>query len=374
MADDYDFLSDEPSSEEQRQAMVAALRKQQADAQSLQGLGLVTSLGENPVLQRFAPMASSQGENQALRAQQGLQSLASLRHQARQEDMEQRRMDAQEAYQRGELDYRNRSLTQERWKPMQLKDGSMVEVDTRSGNMRPLTQAPVPGASGGAGALNSKQVQAGLEAFQKELSSSGRGNINESRQKRLDAAERLEALILNGKQIQNLNPQQVREASTALANLISQGSVSEHQIEELTPESYASKWAALKQKVLNQPQGAEAQAFLQNMLETAGRETGVTRKQMRETMLGYIPRRWELRKYVQPTFDAMLKQHGFDAADFDESGLLRQTAPTAGGGDARLHHFKAQLQPGERLVMNAAGKAKALAPGEAVPAGFQEVP
>lgn len=158
-----------------------------------------------------------------------------------------------------------------------------------------------------------------------------RGNLNAERQKRLDAAERLEALILGpGGQIQNLTRQQVREAATALANLISQGSVSEHQIEELTPESYASKWSDLKQKVLNEPHGADAQAFLENMLETAARETAVTRQQIRRGQLQALPNYAHLRTTDPAKYESILHAVGIDPASVDERGLPRETRVIGG--------------------------------------------
>ncbi len=164
---------------------------------------------------------------------------------------------------------------------------------------------------------------------------SGRGNLNKENQQRVNNAERLEALVLGpGGQIQNLTPQQVREAGTALAALISSGAMSEHQISELTPSTLSGQWASLKQKVLNEPQGADAQKFLQNMLETAAREKAVVMKQIRAGQMQSLPNYMHLRGKDQARFEGILRGAGIDPAGINEGGLPI-AAPAAGTLDPK---------------------------------------
>jgi hypothetical protein len=195
------------------------------------------------------------------------------------------------------------------------------------------------GAGGGAaGGLKPHEIDQDFQKLGEAVSTiRGRANLNRTRQESLDRADRLSALVLgpNG-DIANLTPQQVREASTSLASLISNGSVSLSQIEELTPQTLAAKWANVKQKFLNEPQGADAQEFLRNMLETAGRETKVIKQQIHEGQAQGIPAFAHLRKVDPARYNAILKGAGLDPSAVDDSGLERPQAaapsPTAAPG------------------------------------------
>lgn len=200
--------------------------------------------------------------------------------------------------------------------------GAQGVLDTRTGSL-------VPYASGGGKPLTAKQTEDEFKALTESVSTNrGRANLNIDRQKRLDAAQRLEALVLgpNG-QIQNLTKQQVKEASLSLANLIASGHVTEGLINDLTPETNAANWQNFKQKLFNEPKGAEAQAFLQNMLDTAGRETGITRQQMRAAQLQGVPNYSHLSKVDKKRYESILKGAGLDPASIDENGMPLQAAP-----------------------------------------------
>jgi hypothetical protein len=178
---------------------------------------------------------------------------------------------------------------------------------------------------GGAGGLKPKDADKEFGDLAKALDTNrARGSLLKENQARLNNAERLETLVLgpNGR-IENLTPQMVREASTSLANLISSGAAPLAQIEEMTPHTLAGQFAELKQKILNEPQGADAQKFLQKMLETAGREKKVTLKQIRAAQAQALPQFANLAKVNQTKYASILKGAGLNPDDFDENGLLR---------------------------------------------------
>lgn len=193
-------------------------------------------------------------------------------------------------------------------------------VDQKTGKFTPYPAGEGKPAAGG---LTEKQLDNDFTKFGDAISPvRGRGSLNKGYQTRIDSAEQLDALLHNaGGGIINATPQQVREAGTALAKLISSGAMSEHQIEELTPSSFAGQWANLKQKVMNEPQGSDAQGFLQNMLETAARETNLAKQQLRNGQLTAVPGFAHLRKVDKARFDAMLQAVKIDPASVDDNGL-----------------------------------------------------
>lgn len=187
--------------------------------------------------------------------------------------------------------------------------------------------------------LKPKEIEAKWKDFRDTIGTvKARGRLTGGLQERLNAAERLEALVLgpNG-DIQNLTPQQLREAATATASLIGGGGgAALGQIEELVPHTMAGQFANLKQKLLNEPQGADAQAFLQNMLDTAGREKRTTLKQMQGLQLQGVPDFIGLRKLDKGRFERDLRGAKLDPALIDDDGLMRTSGGTAKAGPGEL--------------------------------------
>jgi hypothetical protein len=223
---------------------------------------------------------------------------------------------------------------------------------------------PKPAAPEGGKPLSQKDVAQQFELMRKALSTTeGRSHLAMPLQQSINRAEALEALVKDqtGKII-NLNPGQTREATTALAQLISQGNAPAlQQIEEMTPHTMAGELAKFKQKWLNEPVGTDGQKFLAQILETAAREKAVALRQIREAQLQNIPAFAHLRKADQKKFESMLRAPGvgIDPATVDENGLLIQ-APAADAGDIAL-----EGPAGKRLQeLRAAAAAKANAGGK----------
>lgn len=197
--------------------------------------------------------------------------------------------------------------------------------------------APKTGrGAGGAGGipsdfsgLNANQIEALWSKLNDAVSTTtGRANLNAQSQAAIYKAQALEKL-LGVPDLNTITPQQLREAGTALAGLVSRGgSQAVSQIEHVTPESYASRFADFKQKLLNEPQGAEAGKFLQNMLETTKREKDLATEQMRNGQLQHLPRFAGLAKLNPGRYRSMLKAAGIDPDSVDVNGLPVQ-APTA---------------------------------------------
>lgn len=335
--DDIDLSSlvygDEPTAQEKAAAYVKVLQGRQAQARNQSDLGMVASLvGGNHMLNQAGGALMGQGNQQYDDAAKQQQELSQTLGQRLKNSLEKQRMAAEQQRLQTDTDYRNKEigLRQEQVNQGKFVQGAQGVINTRTGELAPYTAQPGAGS-----AVPPKIAEAEFGKLADALSTTkGRGNLNAERQKRLDAAERLEALVLKGGQIQNLTPQQVREAATSLGSLIGGGnSAALGQVEELTPNTLAGKFAGLKQKILNEPQGADAQAFLQNMLETAGRETGVTRHQIQSGQLAALPNFAHLRGVNKARYESILRGQGIDPATVDGNGLpVAQGAPPSSGG------------------------------------------
>lgn len=193
---------------------------------------------------------------------------------------------------------------------------------------KPIVKPPTAGGAG-----SGKE----WKDFSEKVSTGARGSLSKDIQKSLNSAEALQTLLqLPDGQLVNATPQQMREAYTALNNLIAKGgSQAVSQIEHLAPETMASKFASAKQYLLNEPQGANAQEFIKNILDTASREAKLAHKQLRRQQLQGIPNYAHLRKTDPARFESILHNAGIDPASIDENG--REAAqPSAGGAPVRI--------------------------------------
>lgn len=143
-------------------------------------------------------------------------------------------------------------------------------------------------------------------------------------QERMNTFARLKALALDkGGNVMNLSPQQVNELYAGLdAAITSNPSIAGRH--ELTPES-KSKWIADKvQWLRDKPQGANQQAFIHQVMDTADREIGVVSKQIRDAQIADVPSSYHLRARHPERFDALLESRGLDPKMFDELGRVRK--------------------------------------------------
>lgn len=185
---------------------------------------------------------------------------------------------------------------------------------------------PIRKPAGSGGAASPKE----WKEFSSLLSTGARGSLNKDLQRSINSAEALETLLkLPDGRFAEATPQQMHEAYTALNNLISKGgSQAASQIEALVPETLASKWANVKQKVLNEPQSADAKAFIENILDTTSREVKLAQKQLRRQQFQSIPNYAHLRGADKKRFDSILKGVGIDPSTVDETGLEAAAADT----------------------------------------------
>lgn len=261
-------------------------------------------------------------------------------------------------FEQQKVDLQRTEMNKRRYMP----DGTGGIYDTWTGTRT----AQAPGQAGGASdstplpfaGLKPNQLEDKWKQLQSGISTTGlkgSGKLQAELQDRLFNADRLEALIkLPTGEIAPLTPQQVREGATALANLIStKGSAAMGQIDELVPHTMAGEWANIRQKILNEPQGADATSFLQNMLDTAGRERVVTKRELKDLQSQALPGLVGLRKLNKSRYDSMLTGAHLDPSEYDDNGLL---VPKSAGGSG--------LQPGEVLMRSPDGRPHAVPQGQ----------
>lgn len=239
-----------------------------------------------------------------------------------------------------------RAETERHQRSMEGRPGPMMLVAGNGGEQyfadprKPGAAAvPVTGPSGeqlkkpatGSGAGGGKDWKDLTQA----VSTGARGSLAKDLQKSLNSAEALEALLkMPDGTLVNATPQQMREAYTALNGLIAKGgSQALGQIEHMSTDTLAGKIANLKQYITGNPQGQDTPGLVENILDTAKRESQLATKQLRRQQVQGVPNYAHLRGADKKRFDSILKGAGLDPASIDDAGL-EISAPREGGGAA----------------------------------------
>lgn len=276
---------------------VASLAEAFRRKRGLAALGMATGDPAMASLGKELAGEAQHGTQEAIQSKhfdiQGQQLANTLRHQQELEEQGRVRLD------QGDERIRQRDATIEAMnRGLALKgvrfNPNTGEFENIAGKAGPARRA-LPLATG-AGAMPSAvgappaaPVAAPLGKWQdkalKELGadfnpSSGRAGEFGKNQARVNAAGRLLALAEDehGNPI-NLTPNQMPELAQSLANLISTGGTgAQSQIEHLTPHSLRGDFAKIAQWITNEPQGADQQAFVKNMADTAKREQAIAQQ------------------------------------------------------------------------------------------------
>lgn len=193
---------------------------------------------------------------------------------------------------------------------------------------------PMPGTKAG----NALQKQ--LDDLGKSMTAARGNPVLNKLVERKFAADRVdsEALDENGT-VRNLTPQQMRSLATHAATLTSGGSSSPAlaQIEEMVQHTYAGDWANFKQKISNEPQGADAQKFIKLLLLGSSQEKGTIGAQIKELLAPQIANHQEIiARFPNRAWSRIKAASGFTPDMFDESHQLRAPInPVAEGQKAR---------------------------------------
>lgn len=109
-----------------------------------------------------------------------------------------------------------------------------------------------------------------------QMLESARGNPAAAQaEKDLYASQKLNSLVGNG---QNLSPEMVQLAASEVAKIAQGGVPTSEELKGLKPNTIPSKLASLAEQVQNQPVGANAQAFLKQYQDYAGKLSGDAQK------------------------------------------------------------------------------------------------
>lgn len=130
----------------------------------------------------------------------------------------------------------------------------------------------------------------------------------------------------------NLDSRQTEELALGLANMLSGSSgAARSQVEALVPHTLLGKMKNVKEWIMNNPYGAEQQAFVNRMLETVHRERDVATQQMNDIRARRIPFHAELQKKLGPErWNALLKSDPeFDPANVVNGRYAMPGAKTA---------------------------------------------
>jgi hypothetical protein len=158
-------------------------------------------------------------------------------------------------------------------------------------------------------------------------------------EKDIYASQKLNSLIGKG----NLSPQQVQLAATEMAKMASGGTPSIHELQGLIPSTLPSGLAALAQKVMNKPVGADADAFVKQMQDYSnsiakdaqqivkdryGRILEPRQRQLGETNYGNLTQRYTNRfDTTNPTQTSKIKvSNGKETLLVDPADLAHATA------------------------------------------------
>lgn len=195
-----------------------------------------------------------------------------------------------------------------------------------------LAAAKARGAVAGAGQkrLLDAQTQKFAGDMQKDLDAdaSRAGNFGQISQKHIMAqAMRTLATTADG-HIANLPAQQQEELALGMARMLTGGNViASERVKALVPKSIIGDVQKVKSWLLNEPEGANQQAFTKLMLTTINREDDLALKQMNDIRIRRLGRHAQLKQRDPETYQDVLNRYGItaeEAANGAKAGLMKQ--------------------------------------------------
>jgi hypothetical protein len=323
------------------------------DQQGLQQLSMLGELSGDPAMQHAAGMYMQQ-QNQA-RQLAVLEN--SVRHQQEMENQGRGRLGISQE----RVDQMNQQLAMRgiRYDPNLNK---FIDIRQMAGVKPPPPRSALPLSTGAAPAAPPGQPPSGdgggpppvapgatgdapigkwQDKALKELGadfnpSSGRSGEFGKNQARLNAAQRLLTLAVDPKTggPADLTPQQMSEISGSLATLIGGGSSGEGTRRELTPYTKGRSIAEIQQWLTDAPHGADQQAFVKQMIDTAKREQGVAQQSIDQVRGQLVSKHQRILRSNPEEARKVLQGFGWDLGP-DGSPIMQQAKPPAAvGGDA----------------------------------------
>lgn len=176
------------------------------------------------------------------------------------------------------------------------------------------------------------------EALDKHLSTgwTQRSGQAGSVQGKIIAAEAAEKL---GEQIKNqpggADSRQIEELAQSATKMLGGSAGASARVEALVPHTGWGKVQSLKEWLSNQPQGQDAQAFTDRILETVAREKDLANTQMRQYQVEGLPAHTPLKNRNPDLYNSILRGKGIDSSMIDQNGRYlppaASSAPASGG-------------------------------------------
>lgn len=304
MADptDIDIASllsgDEPSAQAKAQAMVRALRGQQAAAQQRQFLAGLAGNFNNRGADAMGKMFGEMGANEYEQAGKQLAAIPDATKFRLTKALEALRLAQQVAHETGQLEETKRSnIADERLKREQL-ERSKWGVVAPGGQLYNTTTGELGGMGPpkpeGGGTKGGKELDTMLRGLREDIDhSSGRGaGLFGKDQGLVTAADKVLALIHgpDGKTNYNLTVRQMPELVQSVAAMLSAGNVpAQAQLEHLMPNTAGMNLAQKLEYLTGHPQEANAPEFVKQYAETAEREKNLAKQRIRDVQLRRLP-------------------------------------------------------------------------------------
>jgi hypothetical protein len=145
----------------------------------------------------------------------------------------------------------------------------------------------------------------------------GRGSSFGADARALAATQNIKAL-LKGRDLNDLNTQEVYEVAKSLDKVISQGATTISGTKSLTPET-ARSWVSKKLEfITNQRKGAGAESFIKQFQNNLDREEKATEGRIKKTQRKILSSLSDLKEKDPEKWELMMKEHGLPTNPFED--------------------------------------------------------
>lgn len=359
------LYGDEPTAQESARAMAAALRGQRDAAGGSQAMGMLASMGQNPVLSQLAPAAfrASEQDSQAS-GQLGQQFLGALGQRRKATGKQLRRGPGGELISYDPVTGETEVLEGPASKIFNTKGGETVSFDPSTGEAKTLRKAALPAAGGGVGGSTkgAAALDKGLGLLRSDLDPSlGRSGLFGKDQALTTAADKVLALVNgpNGPNY-NLTLRQMPELVQSVASMLSNGGqAAQGQLEHLMPHTRGMDWAAKLEYLTNHPEEANSPEFVKQYAETAQRERKLAQQRIRGVQLSRLPAHAGLYGMSPTEAKALARQYLPDLSEEDLDAAFKgqaakaKASPETGGSPT---HYLVSPDGKMRIPAGADGK------------------
>ncbi len=189
-----------------------------------------------------------------------------------------------------------------------------------------------------------------------------RGGNMASNQKRIDNADRVNALLAQVHN--NPDPRQMEElAISTQALLSSSGSPAAEQVKALIPHTAMGSAQAFKEWLMNDPQGTNQQEFVKRMADTVQREQEVARGQVQKAQKARLSAYGKFKDADPDTYNSIMNSYGLGDPEPESKPPVAAPVSASSSGGSN--------EPSGKVRMLAPDGSVRLVPAEQVGAALQ---